>query len=171
MFTDAALTLSSAQAISSTAASTSVYDVFGLGSGTLATSAYIVGTDTTPGAEIGATINKPSADFTVTTAGSGSGTITIALQGAPDDGSGNAGTYVTLSSTGPITGSTLTLGSRIVLPAPASYPITSGMGQPRFYRFYYTVASTASVSLTGSLVLNPALGYLTTQLPNNFTAA
>lgn len=170
MFYDNALLLSSAQAITTTAASSNLYDVTGAGSGNAP--AMICG-QTKFGADISASDGpaRPSAVFTVTTNGTGTGTIAIAVQAAPDDGSDSPGTYVTLSQTEAYVGTTLDVGDVIVLPIPPYNKIKGAMGKPRFYRFYYTQTGDGAVSLTGAILLNPATGYEGTQYSNNFVSA
>jgi hypothetical protein len=175
-FYDSLLQLSSAQAITTTAASTNLYDISGAGSGNAASQVYGVNPTTgaaiQPGADIGTGdgMATPTAVFTVTTTGTGAGTVTFSVQAAPDNGSNSPGTYVTLSSSAAMVGTALIKGNQVVLPIPPFAQIAPAMGLPRFYRFNYTVAGSATVSVTAGILLNPGLGYVSTQYAPNFIA-
>lgn len=160
MFLDNELTFNSAvgtaQAITTTADSTSIIDITGAGSGNAP--AMINGfpsANTAIGEDYGAGDGEaiPHVLLTVTTAGTGAGTITVSVATAPDDGSYGQGSYTTLVSTPALTGSTLTAGTVIDIPLP---PLRSGTTLPRFYKLVYTVAGSATVSVLANLVLNPA---------------
>lgn len=173
-FYDNALLLSNAQAITTTAASTTIYDVTGAGAGNAPSMTF--GTGNNVGVDIGNAdgLATPHAFFLITTAGTGAGTVTFQVQAAPASGN-NAGTYVTLASSQAFVGTSLLLGSVVDLPIPsyasAAAEIGAGMGAlPRFYRLNYVVASSATVSVTGYIGINPPLGYVSTQLGNNFTS-
>lgn len=171
MFYDSPLILSNAQAITTTAASTTIYDVTGAGSGNAPVMTFgngDIGFDIAgaPGNNNGAT-----AYFTVTTNGTGTGTITIAVQAAPDNGSNAPGSYVTLSSSAAYVGTALDAGDVIALPIPPYNSIKAGMSVPRFYRFYYTQTGDGAVSLTGIITIGPQTGYEITQYGNNFISA
>ena len=167
-FIDNDLLLSSAQAITASAASTNIYDIAGVGSGNAPTSTFGTGNAVFNdiGGGDGAAI--PVAAFTVTTAGTGTGTITIAVEAAPDS-SNSPGTYQVLTSTQAFVGTALTAKEQIVLQIPPA-PILEGGLKPRFYRFYYTVSGTATVSLSGAIQLNPTTALSSVQLGNNFVA-
>lgn len=173
-FFDNSLLLSNAQAITTTAASTSLYDVTGAGSGNAPSMIFglnpSTGAAALPGADIGTGdgIVQPVAFFTVTTLGTGAGTVTFAVQAAPDNGSNSPGTYVTLASSGAYVGTTLLKGNQIILPIPPFAQIAPGMGTPRFYRFNYTVSGSATVSVTAGILLNPPAGFVSTQYPPNY---
>lgn len=169
-FFDNALLLSNAQAITTTAASTNLYDVTGTGSGSAPN--QIFGTSTVFGADIGQGDGavRPTAYFTVPTAFTSSGssaTLTIAIQAAIDNGSGSPSSYTTIVQTDAITTATLAAGTNFSIPIP---PLTAGEALPRFYRFNYTVASgpfTAG-TLTAGILLNPPT-QIGVKYPNNFT--
>src|SRR5262245_29645984 len=78
----------------------------------------------------------------VTTAFAGLTSLSVALQGAPDDGTGNPGTFVTWW-TGPATLlANLTVGARLYdmdFPRPPA-----GVPVPRFVRLLYTIAGTGT---------------------------
>lgn len=167
-FFDATLKLSAAQAVTTTAASTTIYDVAGVGSGTAP--AMVWGTSTSFGADIGTGdgVASPVAYFSIGVNGTGAGTISFAVQAAPDNGSNAPGTYVDLVISKAWTGTDLDVGNVIVLPIPPFAQVAPSMGLPRFYRFYYTVAGSATVTVTAGILLNPPLGYVSTQYPPNF---
>lgn len=154
---DSATFLSTAQAITTTADST-IYDTTGAGSGNAPTMIGAQGLNTALGFDIGAGdgIAVPEALWTVTTAGTGAGTVTFSVSAAPDNGSYSPGTYQVLASTQAFVGTSLKLGQTIKLPIPP-FPQTNSTGAtivPRFYKFTYTVASSATVSVSGGILLN-----------------
>lgn len=170
-FLDNVLILSNAQAITASAASTTIYDVTGAGSGNAP--ALTWGTTTSFGADIGLgdSANRPTAYFTVGTAfssGGGSATLTVAIQAAPDNGSNAPGSYTTIYQSQAIPQANLTAGANFSVPIP---PIQPGEALPRFYRFNYTVASGPFTggTLTGAILLNPP-SQLNVQYPANFTS-
>ena len=169
-FFDNALQLSTAQAITTTAASTLIYDVTGAGSGNAPN--QIFGNSTEYGFDIGngQTPANPTAVFTVTANGTGTGTITVQVQAAPDNGSNAPGTYVTLTSSAAFVGTTLDVGNQIFLPIPPFAQVAPGMGLPRFYRFNYVQTGDGAASFDAGIVLNPPAGYVATQYANNFTS-
>lgn len=171
-FFDQTLILSTAQAITTTATSTLVYDITGAGAGNAPSQTF--GLTTKPGADIGTGqgVAEPNVYFTITTTGTGAGTIAFGIEAAPDlgDGSNNPGTYVRLSTSKAYVGTTLLKGNVIDLPIPPYAQIAPSMGLPRFYRLAYDVANTATASVTGAILINPPLGYVSTQIPNNFVA-
>lgn len=168
---DQTLLLSSAQAITTTAASTNIYDVTGAGAGNAP--AMTFGNTTKPGADIGTGdgVAYPYAYFSIGVNGTGAGTITFAVEAAPDNGSNSPGTYVTLAATKAWVGTDLDAGNVIAIPIPPFAQIAPAMGVPRFYRFNYTVAGSATVTVTAGILLNPPLGFVSTQYPNNFVSA
>lgn len=171
MFYDAPLVLSTAQAITTTAASSVIYDVTGAGSGTAPSMTFgngDIGFDIAGGVD---GMAHPAAYFTVTTNGTGTGTITFQVQAAPDNGSNAPGSYVTLASSAAYVGTALDVGDVIVIPIPPYNSIKVGMGVPRFYRFNYVQTGDGAVSVTGVIVINPQTGYEVTQYGNNFASA
>lgn len=148
-------TLSSAQAITTTAVSTNVFDVTGAGVGNAPNMTGAQGLNTALGSDmgVGQSNAQPGVWFVVTTAGTGAGTITFAIQAAPDSGTYTEGTYTTLSATQAFVGTALTKGLNFWLPVP---PVPSNYsGLPRFYRADYIVASSATVSINAFLMMNP----------------
>ena len=171
MFVDTSLLLSSAQAITTSAASTNLYDVTGAGSGNAPSMTFgITGNDI--GADIGNAdgSSRPTAYFVVTTNGTGTGTVTFAVEAAPDNGSNAPGTYIRLATSKAWVGTTLDVGNVITLPIPSYAQVAPGMGLPRFYRFYYDQTGDGAVSVTGYILIDPQQGYVSTQIGNNFLA-
>ncbi len=170
MFYDAPLTLSTAQAITTGAASSVIYDVTGAGSGTAPNQTFgngSIGFDIAGGQGMA----RPTAYWTITTNGTGTGTIAFAVEAAPDDGNNAPGTYVTLAKTEAFVGTTLDIGNVISLPIPPYNQIKPAMGVPRFYRFYYYQTGDGAVSTTGFITIGPNTGYEGTQYGNNFASA
>lgn len=153
MFYDAPLVLSSAQAITTTAASTNIFDVTGAGSGVAPSMTFGNGEI---GYDIGAgdSNNRPTAYWTVTTNGTGTGTVAFAVQAAEDNGSNAPGTYVTLTQTEAFVGTALDVGETIQLPIPPVSTVSPNF-VPRFYRFNYVQTGDGAVSVTGAIVMNP----------------
>src|SRR6185369_9306324 len=142
--------LSSAQSITGTADSTNVWDVTGQGAGSTFPNMIGAGGVSTKlgydvGAGDGAAVPQILVSFGTCTTVSGTLTITVAC--APDNGSGSAGSYVTLFSTAALTGtSQLFAGQSLVLPIPAlPAGLIASLGLPRFYKLTYTVGSSISV--------------------------
>lgn len=152
-FYDAPLVLSSAQAITTSAASTNIYDVTGAGSGNAPSMSFGNGDK---GFDIGAgdSASRPTAYWTITTNGTGTGTVAFAVQAAEDNGSNAPGTYVTLAQTEAFVGTTLDVGEIITLPIPAASTVSPNF-VPRFYRLYYVQTGDGAVSATGIILLNP----------------
>jgi len=167
-FYDAPLKLSTAQAITTSAASSVIYDVTGAGSGNAPSMTFGNG-------EIGFDIGlgdgaaRPVAYWTVTTNGTGTGTVAFAVQAAEDNGSDAPGTYVTLAQTEAFVGTALDVGETIELPIPPASTVTPNF-VPRFYRFYYTQTGDGAVSVTGVIMLNPPSLGRAVQYGNNFTS-
>lgn len=173
-FFDSALVFSNAQAVTSTAASTSVYDITGVGSGTVPS--LVWGTTSAIGADMGFGDGvRPTVFITSATAfvSGGGATMNIQIQAAPDNGSGTAGTYYTLWETGILTVAQLAtiVTKPFSLPLPpinAAYP--AGL-LPRFYRLNYVVATStfSAGTISAALLLNPP-SQINVQYPANFTS-
>lgn len=161
-------TLSSAQAVSASAASTNIFDVTGVGSGVAPVMIGNTGLATNLGTDlgIGQGVAHPGVYFVVTTAGTGAGTVTFAVQAAADNGSYNPGTYYTLTASQAFVGTALTLGLNFYLPLP-SIP-SNFVGLPRFYQAYYTVASSAAVTVSAYFLMNPPSVKSVTDSVKNF---
>lgn len=167
-FFDNSLLLSNAQAVTVTAASTSIYDITGAGSGVAPS--QIWGTSTSFGADIGNGDGsaRPTAFFAIGTTFTGATNMQVSVQAAPDNGSNAPGTYVTLTETGVMLEAALTAGTTFSLPIPGVPSNFSGL--PRFYRFYYTVTGTHGAgAITGGILLNPP-DQLNKKYPANFVA-
>lgn len=168
MFYDLPLRLSNAQAITTTAASTVIYDVTGAGSGNAPSMTFGNAASTAKGFDIGEgdSNQRPTAIWFVNVNGTGTGTITFQVQAAPDNGSNAPGSYVTLASTQAYVGTALDVGEMIQLPIP---PVDTVAGFiPRFYRFNYVQTGDGAVTVTGLIVINPASLTKAVQYANNF---
>lgn len=173
MFLDASLTFNSAfgtpQAITATANSAAVVDVTGAGVGNLP---RMIGgfpmVNNTLGMDMGSGdgVADPYVVLNVTTAGTGTGTITFMLEAAPDNGSGSPGTYTPLFQTQAFVGTALTLGTQIAI----NIPSDPALAQPRFYQLVYTVSGTATVSVLANITLNAQNSLKGAQMPSNFLA-
>lgn len=151
--------LSSAQAVTGTAASTNVFDVTGAGAGNAPAMIGSGGLNTALGYDVGAGtgVETPIVLVTITAVTTVTGTLTIALQAAPDNGSYSPDTYATLSSTAAFTGATqLFAGAQIIIPIPPVPPgsFSTAVKLPRFYRLNYTVGSSISVVVSASILLD-----------------
>ncbi len=169
-FVDTLLQLSNAQAITTSAASTNLYDVTGAGSGVAPSMTF--GTNTTNyGVDIGnsQTPASPCALFTVTTTGTGTGTIAFGIEAALNS-SNSPGPYVRLATSALYVGTALLAGNSIILPIPPWAQIAPAMHLPRFYRFYYDQTGNGAVSVSAFILLNPPAGYVSTQIASNFVA-
>lgn len=161
--------LSSAQAITTTAASTQLYDVTGAGSGVAPSITFgngPVGFDIAGALE---GIARPVAYFVITTLGTGAGTITFQVQAAPNS-SNSPGTYVVVGSSDAYVGTTLLKGNVIAIPITPYNQIAPSMSVPRFYRANYVVSGSATASVTAFIGINLPTGYEITQYGNNYTA-
>jgi len=158
-----------AQAITTTANATNVFDVTGAGVGNLPTA--MIGTsgkNTNIFLDIGAGDGMAIPDVVITnalsTAGTGAGTVTFTLQSAPDNGSGSAGSYTVLYTSAAFAGTAITAGFQHIFQVPPTPP---GIALPRFYQLVYTVSSTFSATFNANLVLNPATVRDVTKYGNN----
>lgn len=147
--------LSAAQAITTSAASTNILDVTGAGSGNAPNMIGNAGLATNLGTDLGQgqTVAHPGVLFTVTTAGTGTGTVAFGIEAAPDNGSYSPGTYTRLTTSALAVGTTLVLGAQIYLPLPPIPSIFTGL--PRFYRAYYDQAGNGAVSVNADFMMNP----------------
>jgi hypothetical protein len=85
----------------------------------------------------------------------GGTSVAIALQGAPDNGSGGEGTYVTYVASPAITLAQLNAAPGMVLPVQLPRPPYGGLSMPRFLKLVYTVVGTFTAGgLAASLLLN-----------------
>ena len=85
----------------------------------------------------------------------GGTSVTIALQGAPDNGSGAQGTYVTYAQTPAITLAQLNAAPGLLFPIVLPRPPYGGLALPRFYKLVYTVSGTFTAgAVLAHLLLN-----------------
>lgn len=162
--------LSSAQAITTTAASTNLYDVTGAGAGVAPSMSFgngPVGFDIAGAANGG--MARPVAYFSIGVTGTGAGTITFQIQAAPNS-SNSPGTYVVVGSSDAYVGTTLIAGNVIAIPITPYNQIAPSMGVPRFYRAEYVVSGSATVTVTAFIGIGIPTGYELTQYGNNYTA-
>ena len=151
--------LSSAQSVTGTAVSTNMFDTTGAGNGNAPAMIGAGGVNTALGFDIGAGsgVEDPIVLITLGTCTTVSGTLTIQLQVAPDNGSYSHGTFVTIASTAALTGTAqLFAGAQIILKIP---PVPAGLmpnktSLPRFYQLNYVVGSSISVLVTANLLLD-----------------
>ena len=162
--------VSSAQSLTlsgSNADSTTVIDITGAGAGTAPK--IINGfsqANTAIGADygVGDGIASPYVVVIVTAVTTVTGTLTITLQAAPDNGSYSAGTYTTLFTSTGITGASMLYapsvagnlgGSVFYFPVP---PILASMGEalPRFYKLNYAASGAITISVNSFMTINPA---------------
>lgn len=164
--------LSSAQAVTTSVASTNVFDVTGVGSGNAPVMLGNQGLSTNLGTDlgIGQQTSHPGVLFTISTAGTGTGTFAFGIEAAPDNGSFSPGTYTRLTTSGAKAGlATLTLGYTLYLPLPPIPPEFAGL--PRFYRAFYDLTNTATMSITSEFLMNPPALKSVTDSVKNFLSA
>ena len=175
MFTDQSLLFtgtnwSTAATISATTTST-IVDLTGAGSGNApAMIGSFPAVNTAMGFDIGYGdgMAVPQLYMAFTTAGTGSGTVTVALEAAPDNGSYGQGTYVTLFTSNAVVGTAIPAGAVLQLPVPP-FPITAG--RPRFYKLVYTVSGTFSATIIAGIVINAQSSLIGPQFSSNFLVA
>lgn len=169
-FLDNALLLSNAQAVTTTAASSTIYDITGAGAGNPPPVSF--GTATVFGADMGTGdgMARPTCLFTIPTAftAGGAATLTIQIQAATDNGSNQPNSYTTLWQTDALPVASLTAGALMNVPLP---PVVIGEALPRFYRFNYVVATGPMLTgkITAAIMLNPPT-QVSIQYPANFTS-
>jgi len=179
MFLDSLVQLSTAQAVTATAASTNIYDVTGAGSGNApnmtggmtASGATLIGFDI--GAGDGIAIPELFWNVNTTFTAGGAATMTIQLQAAPDNGSNAPGTYVTIVQTGAIPVANLTAGTSGQFQIPEISPdMGFGEAMPRFYRVNYLIATgpMTAGTITTNIVLNPSQATKIQNYPSNYVA-
>jgi hypothetical protein len=159
---------SAAQAISATANATNLFDVTGAGTGNAPAMTGTAGLNTNMFVDIGAGDGEavPQVVITnaLTTAGTGTGTITFSLQSAPDNGSYSPGTYTTIFTSPAFVGTAITAPFQYIFNVPQTPP---GIALPRFYRLAYTVSGTAAATFNANLLLNAPTVRDVTKYGNN----
>lgn len=144
-----------AQAITTTADATNLFDVTGAGVTVAPAMIGAGGLNTAIGIDIGAGDGaaRPQILITnaLTTAGTGAGTVTFTLSAAPDNGSYSAGSYTTLFTSAAFVGTAITAGFQFPMPIP---PIAPGEALPRFYKLTYTVSSTFAATFNANILIN-----------------
>ncbi len=143
MILDSLLSLSSAQAITATAASTNTFDVSGAGVGNpvpqrFGVQSSVFGDDMGGGGPL-ATAPQLGVQVSTAFAAAGAATLQVQLQAAIDNGSNQPGTWDTIAQTDAFAKSLLTAGQWLArFTVPDRYP---GQGFPRFYRLNFVVAT------------------------------
>lgn len=166
---------SSAQTVTTTADSTNVIDLTGVGSGNAPTLIDGFPADNKhAGFDIGAgdgmAIPYLYVSVPVASGGTQTGNFTISLKAAPDDGSYGQGTYTTLYTSAAVVSSTLKSGSSLLVPVPPTLFNFPSEAIPRFYKLTYTVSGTMSQPFLAGLLLNPPSSLLAIQYNENFIA-
>ncbi|MFA7278760.1 MAG: Bbp16 family capsid cement protein [Sterolibacterium sp.] len=158
-----------AQELTTTAASTNLFDITGAGPGVAPAMIGSGGLNTAIGVDIGAGdgVATPEVLVSIDVTGTGAGTVTIVLEAAPDNGSYSPGTYYTVYSSGAFVGTTLNAGDTLKFPVP---PIPQDAALPRFYRINYVIAGSFTATLTANLLLNAPDLRQPTLYGNNFVA-
>lgn len=178
MFLDALVQLSTAQAITVTAASTSIYDVTGAGSGNApnmvggvtSSGNALIGFDI--GAGDGIAIPEVFVDVSTAFVSAGGATLQLQLQAAPDDGSNAPDTYVTIYESPALTVAQLTAAASFQFQVPPIPKTTFGEAMPRFYRLNYVVATStfSAGAVNANIVLNPSQAQKIQNYPSNYIA-
>jgi hypothetical protein len=171
MIIDNSSYFSSAQAVTTTANSTNVFDVTGAGSGTSPAMIGANGVNTALGFDIGTGdgVANPHVVVVFNSAAASSNTITVSLEAAPDNGSYSPGTYVQLYASRAFVESTIADDFALVFPVP---PILSTSAvPPRFYRLVYTCSGAVTASITAFMVINATSGNLLQKYGSNYDVA
>jgi hypothetical protein len=85
----------------------------------------------------------------------GGTSVTIAMQGAPDNGSGGEGTYVTYAQSPTLTLAQLNTVPGMLFPMQLTRPPYGGLPMPRFVKLVYSVVGTfTGGALAASLLRN-----------------
>lgn len=171
MFLDNSLNFSTAQAITATAACTTIYDITGAGSGNapaLVYGASVFGADMGNGD--GVAVPYVYVQIQTAFVSGGGATLQFQIQAAIDNGSNAPASYTTILQTDAFAASALTINKLFFAPLPIS---TLGEAPPRFYRLNYVVATStfSAGKITSGLMLNPPSSLTAAiQTQNNFTS-
>lgn len=159
---DGLLLFSNAQALTATAVSTNIVD---LG----------VGRDLGDEGEDHPLKVLITSDNAFASAG-GTGTLTIAVQGAPDDGTGSPGTYYNMALTDALTITQLNFGAGGSAGGTELFPIDlpispPGKDKPRFLRINYTVGTQNFTAghITATLAIGHQSDVVKAAYPSGFT--
>lgn len=152
--------------------STNVIDLMGDGVGTTVTNIW--GNSTLPFSPDARGVGRPVPliDILIGTAfvnDTGTPTLTIEYQGAPDDGSGGAGTYETYRATGALATANLTAGQRIRMEFVPPFPLND---RPRFLRLNFAIAAGTNYSagtIAAAVVVTDRDDWFVGQQARNFT--
>ncbi len=144
---------STAQAVTTNADSTNIFDVTGAGVGNAPAMIGAGGLNTHMGIDIGAGDGMAPAAVMLTfnSAGSSSNTITVSLQAAPDTGSYTEGSYIILFQSEAFVESAIADGDQLIFNVP---PIPKNLALPRFYKLVYTCSGGVTASITANLLMN-----------------
>jgi hypothetical protein len=171
MYLDSQLVFSNPQALTVTAPSTSVIDLAGLGVGNTITN--IIGNAAVWGEDIGVgdVPGTPKLYVTVGTALTGGTSLNVQFQGAPDNGSGSPGTYVTYAESGAVLAAALVANTVIFkIDVPEIQP--EGGPLPRFLRLNYLIVGTfgaGNIAFAG--IIRDRQDWVAKFYPNNFAVA
>lgn len=180
MFQDTLLQLANVQAVTSTAAGTVVYDVCGVGSGTVPP--MITGVNGSTGAAVaigfdigagdGFAIPEVTWEVGASFVSAGGATLQVQLQAAPDNGSGSAGTYQTITQTSTFTSGQIPANTIGQFQVPPVAPNWIGLPLPRFYRLNFVVGTStfSAGNITAYLNLNPSQATKLQNYPGNYVA-
>ena len=175
MFLDANLQFSAAQALTTTAPSTLVIDLLGVGTGNA--SQNIIGNASVFGEDIGIGSGPgiPTLLVLVTTTMTGGTSVNVQFQGAIDNGSNAPGTYNTYGESGAVVTASLLAGTMIWRQdVPAVIPWSLGVGagpMPRFIRLNYLIVGTYGAGAISAYIIRDRADYAARMYPSNFVVA
>ena len=188
MFLDNALSFNTAVntvlAIANTTTTSTIIDITGAGSGNAPAmigglnSSNVPNSNTAMGVDygVGDGMAIPYVVVTINTVTTVTGTMTISLNSAPDNGSYSPGTYTTIYTSTALSGSTQLAAGKVYYFQVPPVLFQGGQKLPRFYELVYTVANTTiTLSVNSFMTLNPpsfgnAYSLLGGQYGSNFYA-
>lgn len=175
MYLDGQLNFSTTQALTTTAASTNIIDLAGLGSGTALSNILGNATASNWGMDIGVgdSPGKPKIMVSVVTALTGGTSLNIQFQGAPDNGSGSPGTYVTYAESGAILTASLLANAVIFkVDVPEIQPEgPTTIILPRFLRLNYVIVGSYGAGTVNANIIRDRQDYLAKYYAGGFTVA